>query len=125
VAINSVASVIVSGARQNMANYTLPYRLVTLVPGHFVCIQATMMDAIDLHFMCEIVGQLKREAAAVARRINFFGENFLARRKFYEQRKSSGKNPMWMIIGEMESSFKTAYIVYGTCISRIRVSFYN
>jgi hypothetical protein len=53
---NIVASVIVSGARQNMANYTLPYGLARPVPGPFVCLQATMMDAIALHFMCEIVG---------------------------------------------------------------------
>jgi hypothetical protein len=125
VARNIVASVIVSGARQNMANYTVPYGLATPVPGHVVCIQATMMDAIALHFMCEIVGQLKREANVVARRINFFCENFLARRKFAERRKSSGPNPMWLIIRAMESSFKTAYRVYGTCISRLSVPFYN
>jgi hypothetical protein len=57
---------------KNMANYNVPYGLVTLVPGPFVCLQATMMDVIALHFMCEIVGQLKREASAVARRIKFF-----------------------------------------------------
>jgi hypothetical protein len=80
VARNIVVSVIVSGARQNMANYTVPYGPVTPVPDHVVCLQATMMDAIALHFMCEIVGQLKREANAVARRIDFFCETFLARR---------------------------------------------
>ena len=69
---NIVVSVIVSVAKQNMANYTVPYGLATPVPGPFVCLQATMMDAIALHFMCEIVGQLKREANAVARRIDFF-----------------------------------------------------
>jgi hypothetical protein len=84
-----------------------------------------MMDAIALHFMCEIVGQLKREANVVARRITFFFETFLARHKFSEQRKSSGANPMWLIIRAMESSFKTAYRLFVTCISRISVSFYN
>jgi hypothetical protein len=126
VARNIVASIIVSGARQNMANYTVPYGLATPVPGPFVCLQAKMMDAIALHFMCEIVGQLKREANAVARRINLiFCEIFLARRKFAERRKSSGANPMWLIIRAMESSFKNAYRLYVTCISRISVSFYN
>jgi hypothetical protein len=125
VAGNIVASVIVSGARQNMANYTIPYGLATPVPGRFVCLQATMMDAIALHFMCKNVGQLKREANAVARRINFFCENFLARRKFAERRKSSGANPMWLIIRVMESSLKAAYRVYVTCISRISMSFYT
>jgi hypothetical protein len=72
VARNIVAIIIVSGARQNMANYTVPYGLATPVSGPFICLQATMMDAIALHFMCEIVGQLKREANAVARRIQFF-----------------------------------------------------
>jgi hypothetical protein len=52
-----------------MANYNVPYVLATPVPGPFVCLQATMMDALALHFMCEIVGELKREANAVARRI--------------------------------------------------------
>jgi hypothetical protein len=125
VARNIVASVIVSGARQNMANYTVPFGLVTPVPGPFVCLHATMMDTINLHSMCEIVGQLKRQANAVARRINFFCETFLARHKFAERRKSSGANPMWLIIRAMESSFKTAYILYATCISRISVYFYN
>jgi hypothetical protein len=125
VARNIVASVIVSDARQNMANYTVTYGLVTLFPGPFVYLQVTTMDAIALHFMCKIVGQLKREANAVARRINFFYETFLARRKFAERRKSSGTNPMWLIIRAMESSFKTAYRLYVTCISRISVSFYN
>jgi hypothetical protein len=125
VARNIVASVIVSGARQNMANYFVPYGLVTIVPGPFVCPQATTMDAIALHLMCEIVGQLKREANAVARRIKFFCETFLARRKFAERRKSSGANLMWLIIRAMESSFKNAYRLYVTCISRISVSFYK
>jgi hypothetical protein len=80
VAINIVVSVIVSGARQNMANYTVPYGLDTPVPGPFVCLQATMIDAIALHFMCGIVGQLKREAKAVARRINFFPDFGVRRR---------------------------------------------
>jgi hypothetical protein len=61
-----------------------------------------MMDAIDLYFMCEIVGQMKREASAVARRITFFCETLLARRKFAERRKSSGTNPMKLIIRAME-----------------------
>jgi hypothetical protein len=52
-----------------MANYNVPYGLATPVPGAFVFLQATMMGVIALHFMCEIVGQLKREANAVARRI--------------------------------------------------------
>jgi hypothetical protein len=77
VARNIFVSVIVSGARQNMANYTVSYGIATPVPGPFVCLQATIMDAIALHFMCEIVGQLKREANAVARRINVF-QTFVA-----------------------------------------------
>jgi hypothetical protein len=32
---------------------------------------------------------------------------------------------MWLIIKAMESSFKNAYRLYVTCISRIIVSFYN
>jgi hypothetical protein len=74
VARNIVASVIVSGARQNMADYTVTYGLATPVPGPFVCLQATMMDTIALHFMCEIVGQLKRDVNAVARRIDVFSD---------------------------------------------------
>jgi hypothetical protein len=74
VAINIVVSVIVSGTRQKMANYTVSYGLDIPVRGPFICLQATMMDTIALHFMCEIVGQLKREANAVARRINVFSD---------------------------------------------------
>jgi hypothetical protein len=89
------------------------------------CLQATMMDAIALHIMCKIVGQLKREANAVARRIKFLCVTFLARRKIAERRKSSVANPMWLVIRAIESSFKTAYRLYVTCISRISVSLYN